>query len=80
LCASAAPPIDQSIGYLEKLATNYARLSRKTERERCDLNQIVRQVAAGARGTARIETVLADGAVVDADPVSTAPDHREPGR
>jgi signal transduction histidine kinase len=62
--------IDQSIGYLEKLATNYARLSRKTERERCDLNQIVRQVAAGARGTARIETVLSDGAVVDADPVS----------
>jgi len=62
--------IDQSIGYLEKLASNYARLSRKTERERCDLNQIVRQVATGARGSARIETVLADGAVVNADPVS----------
>jgi len=62
--------IEESIAYLENLATNYAKLSQRGGRERCDLSEIARQVAAGARGSARIETSLVDGAFVEADPVS----------
>ena len=62
--------VEESIVYLENLATNYAKLSQRGARERCDLSEVVRQVAAGARGTARIETSLGDGAMVEADPVS----------
>jgi signal transduction histidine kinase len=62
--------VEESIAYLENLAGNYAKLSQRGARERCDLSEIARQVAAGARGTARIETSLGDGATVDADPVS----------
>jgi signal transduction histidine kinase len=62
--------IEESINYLENLASNYAKLSQRGGRERCDLNEVVKQVAAGARGAARVETSLAEGAFVDADPVS----------
>jgi signal transduction histidine kinase len=62
--------IEESISYLENLASNYARISQRGTRERCDLNEIVRQVAAGARGAARVDTQLAEGAFVEADPVS----------
>ena len=62
--------IEESINYLENLASNYARISQRGTRERCDLNEIVRQVAAGARGATRVETQLAEGAFVEADPVS----------
>ncbi len=62
--------IEQSITYLENLATNYARLSQRGPPVRCDLNEVVRQVAAGARGAVRVETTLSEGAFVDADPVS----------
>jgi len=62
--------VEESLHYLETLASNYARLSQRGVRERCDLNAVVKQVAAGARGTVRIETSLAEGVLVDADPVS----------
>jgi signal transduction histidine kinase len=62
--------LDESIGYLENLATHYAKLSHRGTRQRCDLNDVVRSVASGARGRARIETKLARAAVVDADPLS----------
>ena len=62
--------VEESIGYLENLASNYARLSQRGARERCDLNEVARQVAAGARGAARVETSLGEGAFVEADPVS----------
>lgn len=62
--------IEESISYLENLASNYARISQRGTRERCDLNEVVRQVAAGARGPVRVETQLAEGAIVEADPVS----------
>lgn len=62
--------VEESISYLENLASNYAKLSPRTARVRCDLNEVVRQVAAGARGAARVETSLAESAFVDADPVS----------
>lgn len=62
--------VEESINYLENLASNYAKLSQRGARERCDLNEVVRQVAAGARGTARVDTTLAEGAFIEADPVS----------
>ena len=62
--------VEESIVYLENLATNYAKLSQRGGKERCDLSEIARQVAAGARGTVRIETSLGEGAIVEADPVS----------
>lgn len=36
--------IDAGIGYLETLASNYARLSPKLDRQPCDVNDVVRQV------------------------------------
>jgi signal transduction histidine kinase len=65
-----AGTIDESLVYLDTLATNYARLARRGTPERCDLNDTVRRVAALARGRARVETKLAKSAVVDADPVA----------
>ena len=62
--------IDESISYLENLSTNYARLSHRGARQRCDLNDVVQRVAAAARGRARVETKLARSAMVDADPLS----------
>jgi signal transduction histidine kinase len=62
--------VEESINYLENLASNYSRLSQRGARERCDLNEVVRQVAAGARGAARVDTSLGEGAFVEADPVS----------
>ncbi len=38
--------IDAGIGYLETLASNYARLSPKLDRQPCDVNDVVRQVVA----------------------------------
>lgn len=65
-----ARTIDESIGYLEKLSSNYARLSYRGTKQACDVNDVVRQVATSARGRARVETVLAEGAMVEADPLS----------
>jgi len=63
--------LDQGIAYLENLATSYARLSRRGERVRCDLNDVVRAVARD-RSTAAtpVEVNLASRAVVWGDVVS----------
>ena len=63
--------LESSVTYLEELARNYARLSPKLDRERCDLNAIAAQAARGAepRG-AQIEAKLAPELPrVQADPV-----------
>ena len=64
--------LDSSIAYLEKLAANYARLSRRGDRRPCDVNEVVHAVVADRRavGPARLEATLTPGAVVVADPVS----------
>ncbi len=65
--------VDTSIAYLENLASNYARLYPRMERRACDVNDVVRQVAAsiGGRPGVRLETDLADTpAAVHADPVA----------
>lgn len=64
--------LDSSIAYLEDLATNYARLGKKSERRRCDVNQIARRVALdlqSADGSYEIRTDLGGGAV-NGDPVA----------
>lgn len=53
--------LDSSVAYLETLAQNYARLSPKLDREPCDVNAVVRQVAGNAaRGQTRLELRLGD--------------------
>ncbi len=61
-----------SISYLDELAGHYARLAPRGERVRCDLNEVVRRVAAGVQGTAGVDlrTELCKDAVVTADPIS----------
>ncbi|MEE8551151.1 MAG: HAMP domain-containing sensor histidine kinase [Gemmatimonadota bacterium] len=46
--------VDSSISYLETLASNYARLSPRLERRRCDVNAAVREVMRSAGGDARV--------------------------
>ncbi|MFQ5747637.1 MAG: PAS domain-containing sensor histidine kinase [Gemmatimonadota bacterium] len=46
--------LESSISYLEQLATNYARLRPRIERRPCDLNEIVREVAANLRASSRV--------------------------
>ncbi|MEE9271580.1 MAG: HAMP domain-containing sensor histidine kinase [Candidatus Krumholzibacteria bacterium] len=64
--------LDSSISYLENLATNYARLSPRSERRPCEVNDIVRRIATDLQGTggASLRTNLAERAVVLADPVA----------
>jgi signal transduction histidine kinase len=64
--------LDSSISYLEDLASNYARLSRRSEKHFCDVAAIVRQVVDNhfRPDGVTIETRLADGATVLGDPVS----------
>jgi signal transduction histidine kinase len=64
--------LDSSIAYLENLASNYARLSRREERWRCDLNEVVRRVAADRNDPARVDvtTKLVGQATVWGDEVS----------
>jgi signal transduction histidine kinase len=64
--------VDSSISYLEKLASNYGRLSVRGESRPCDVNEIVRQVVTDRQvpGSVRIHTTLCDRAVVLADPLS----------
>lgn len=54
--------LESSISYLERLATNYARLQPRIERRPCDIDAIVRDVAANARAASRapVRTVSAD--------------------
>lgn len=64
--------LDSSIAYLESLASNYARLSRRGERQRCDVNDVVRRVAADRSDPAKVvvATHLAGQAIVWGDQVS----------
>jgi signal transduction histidine kinase len=68
--AERRPTLDASVEYLDALARTYARLGRPVERAPCDLNDIVRLVAATAASDDRVSirlvqapgrpTVLAD--------------------
>jgi signal transduction histidine kinase len=64
--------IDSSISYLEDLASNYARLTPRRERQRCDLNSILQDVMGEkrVREDLILETNRGEGAVVTGDPVS----------
>lgn len=64
--------LDSSIAYLENLASNYARLSRRGDRKRCDLNDVVRRVAMDRREPSKVDVVtkLAAAATVWGDEVS----------
>jgi signal transduction histidine kinase len=64
--------LDSSIGYLENLASNYARLYPRSERRPCDINDIASRVVTDLRGTgnATLEVNLCERAVVLGDPVS----------
>jgi signal transduction histidine kinase len=65
--------IDSGITYLEELASNYARLYPRLERQPCDVEAIVRQVVANAGGLEHlvIQTDLnAEGALIVGDPVA----------
>lgn len=64
--------LDSSIEYLENLASNYARLSRRGDRKRCDLNDVVRRVAMDRSDPSRadVTTKLAAAAIVWGDEVS----------
>lgn len=53
--------LDSSVDYLETLARNYARLSPATDRDRCDVNAVVRQVLHGTAGRrTAVRSLLAD--------------------
>ncbi len=60
------------MAYLDDLASNYARMSRRGERTRCDLNEIARSVAKDRDDPARahVTTELTAQAVVWGDEVS----------
>jgi len=63
--------LDQGITYLENLATSYARLSRRGERVRCDLNDIVSVVARDrSTGATTVEIKLAQNAFIWGDVVA----------
>ncbi|MDH3216567.1 MAG: ATP-binding protein [Candidatus Krumholzibacteria bacterium] len=64
--------LDSSISYLENLASNYARLSPRSERRPCDVNEIVRQVVMDVQGLGqvRFHTNLCEGSVVVGDPIA----------
>lgn len=55
--------VESSIGYLETLASNYARLYPQPTREPCDVNEAVRETVrrVGDSGRATLATQLADG-------------------
>ncbi len=64
--------LDSSISYLENLAANYARIARRGERQRVDLNDVVRRAADDRRAAtnARITMDLSEAADVVGDPLS----------
>jgi signal transduction histidine kinase len=53
------PTLESSVGYLETLARNYARLSAPSGAGMCDVNALVREVSAGAAGQAELRLDLA---------------------
>lgn len=64
--------LDSSISYLEKLASNYARLYPRSEHRFCNVNEIVRRVVIDLKGSGNVDLHmnLGDGVVVLGDPVS----------
>jgi signal transduction histidine kinase len=59
-----------SVGYLDTLARNYARLSPAAAPEACDVNAMVSDVVRAAGGTPKVRVQLADGLPrVAADPL-----------
>jgi signal transduction histidine kinase len=58
--------LDSGIAYLETLASNYARLYPRFDRQPCDVNEVVRQVVTAARGSgqAELQIDLPEGAAV----------------
>lgn len=64
--------LDSSIGYLEELASNYARLSIKSKRQRCDVDEIAKRVARDMNSpSGNYDIRIEPGhAVVEGDPVA----------
>lgn len=64
--------LESSVSYLENLASSYARLYPRGERRPCDASEVAARVAADLAGSPRValRTVLAEGAVVRADPLA----------
>jgi signal transduction histidine kinase len=64
--------LDSSISYLENLASSYARLYPRGERRPCDIGEIASRVAADLGGAGGIDLCaeLAEGAVIQADPIA----------
>ncbi len=64
--------LDSSISYLENLATQYARLSPRSERRPCDVNEIVRRVVADRRSVdqVQLDIILGERVVVAGDPLA----------
>jgi signal transduction histidine kinase len=63
--------LDSSISYLENLASNYARLSPKSERKPCDMNSIIKQVISDQNlELVKLQTKLCRDAIVIGDPLS----------
>ena len=65
--------IDSSIDYLEDLASNYARLYPRIDRQPCDVNAIARQVVTDASGTGQASLQFkpsGEDAIVLSDPVA----------
>ncbi len=64
--------VNASIGYLQDLAANYARLTPRSERVPCDVNDTIRQLAKDIRSLKRatVQTQLALKATVLAHPVA----------
>jgi len=63
--------LDSSIGYLEDLASNYARLSRRGRVEVCDVGTIAEHVVADMRsGDAELKLEREEGVTLKGDPVA----------
>jgi signal transduction histidine kinase len=65
--------IDSSIGYLEDLASNYARLYPRIDRQPCDVNAVAAQVVTDAGGSERANLRFVSSqeeAVVYGDPIA----------
>jgi signal transduction histidine kinase len=64
--------LDSSITYLENLASNYARLSPRSERKPCDVNEIVERVVRDLQGSGRasLHMELGGRGIILGDPLS----------
>jgi signal transduction histidine kinase len=64
--------LSSSIGYLDELASNYARLYPRLDLRRCDVSEIASTIVADLHGTrpAGLISDTCEGAIVRADPVA----------